>query len=329
VLHLLLLTAANALTPDADRIADDLHALTLLRSRHVRHEDHALATDYLLGQLEGIAGLVVWEEVFEDAQYGTLTNLVAELPGQLDTPVILAAHYDSTASSDADYRPAQDDAPGADDDASGVCAVLEAARLLSGGSYRHTIRFVLFDGEEVGLLGSHHHAPQYDDIRMALILDPVGYNPGDVLFFSYDSRWPEEADALMAAPTDLDVLGVDQEAIGGDSRSDHWPFWLAGLPALHAGTFPQPPSYHTAQDTFDVVDQVFLTEVTRLAAVHVADLAGEPIEEEPPGGCASAPTRGVVWLLPGLLVVWLRRRAPRRGWSAHAPTQTQRTSRDP
>jgi hypothetical protein len=311
VLLPLLLPVASGFTPDADRIADDLHALTQLRSRHVLHEDHALATDAILSRLEAIEGLVITEEVFEDEQYGTLTNLIAELPGQTDTPVILGAHYDSTASAEEGYQPAEDDAPGADDDASGVSAILEVARLLAGESFRHPIRFVLFDGEEVGLLGSHHHAPQYTDIRMALILDPIGYNPGDVLFFSYDSQWEEEADALMAIATDLDVLGVDQEAIGGDSRSDHWPFWLAGLPALHAGTFPQPPTYHTAEDHYDVVDPIFLTEVTRLTAEHIADLAGVPEEVEPVGGCVTAPARSGWWLIFGLC--WLRRSGRSRG----------------
>ncbi|MDG1481295.1 MAG: M28 family metallopeptidase [Myxococcota bacterium] len=299
-----LLPAAVALTPDSGRIADDLHALTTLRSRHVLHADHALATDHIRSQLEAIDGLVITEEVFTDDDYGTLTNLIAEIPGQTDTPVILGAHYDSTAAAEDDYRPAEDDAPGADDDASGVSAILEVARLLAGGRYRHPIRFVLFDGEEVGLLGSHHHAPQYTDIRMALILDPIGYNPGDVLFFSYDSRWSAEAEALMAVATDLEVYGVDQEAIGGDSRSDHWPFWLAGLPALHCGTFPQPPTYHTARDEYDVVDQAFLTEITRLIAEHVTDLAGTPEEDSPVGGCATVSARGGGGLLGLLLSIW-------------------------
>ena len=307
---ILLLSTAHAVTPDAARIEADLHALTSLTSRHVRHADHALALDYLREQLDAIDGLTVWEEPFEDDSYGTLTNLVAELPGQTDTPVLIGAHYDSTASAESGYQPADDPAPGADDDASGVAAVLEVARLLSGQALHHPVRFVLFDGEEVGLLGSSYHAEQLDDLRMALILDPVGYNPGDVLFFTFQEQWEAEAEAFAATATDLTVYGVEETTIGGDARSDHWPLWQAGLPALHAGTFPQPPSYHTAADTEDVVDLVFLTEVTRICAEHIATLA-EPAEaeEEPAsGGCATLPSAAGRWLVLVLLATWSRRR---------------------
>ena len=68
---------------------------------------------------------------------------------------LMSAHLDNMRSSVMDR---EGDAPGANDDASGVAAVMEAARVLCGGSFPGTIIFVAFSGEEQGLLGAQHLA---------------------------------------------------------------------------------------------------------------------------------------------------------------------------
>jgi hypothetical protein len=87
-----------------------------------------------------------------------LANVVATLKGtdeQNQRIYIISAHLDSRASDVNDSRSA---APGANDDASGVAAVLEAARILSGSRFSGTIVFVAFTGEEQGLFGGSHMA---------------------------------------------------------------------------------------------------------------------------------------------------------------------------
>lgn len=284
---------------DGDRLMETVELLSgaapldgaPLASRSVYHPDVDRAALWLEEQLTAIEGLQVTVEPFDAPGAPGLVNLIAELPGADPeaAPVVLAAHYDSTANLDEGWDPAVDPAPGADDDASGVAAVLEAARLFADARAEGTLtlsrplRFALFSGEEVGLLGSTAHVAGLDgDVRMALVLDPVGYNPGgaDFLFFSYDARWPEEADALVATHAALDgpleLGGVDAEQIGGDRRSDHAPFWDAGVPALHVGSFPQPWSYHTMNDTIDVVDGAYLSAVAGLSVAHVEAL-GQPV----------------------------------------------------
>ena len=105
-----------------------------------------------------------------------VVNVVARLPGtEAGRVLIVSGHYDSRASRGSD---ATSDAPGADDDASGVAVVLEAARVMGGIKPRATVLFVAYDGEEHGLWGSGAHATKLrsDAIRVAAMItnDIVG-----------------------------------------------------------------------------------------------------------------------------------------------------------
>lgn len=335
-----LLPLALAATPDdatlfgaadPDRIDADLRLLTGIepldgepvRSRSVHHPDIDRVAPWLQARLGEIDGLTVWTEPVEAEGEVDLLNVIAELPGvEALPPVVLAAHYDSTAGLDAEWvDPVNQPAPGADDDASGVSAVLEAARQLADwpSGYRRPIRFILFTAEEVGLVGSTLHVEglieRGEAVEMVYVLDPVGYDPGDAgyLWFSHDDASAAAAEsfealALGLEASQLQVYGVHEDLIGGDVRSDHAPFWAAGFPGLHIGTFPQPPSYHTMEDTLDVVDLEFVRDVAGLASVAVSRQA-EALPAEAPGRCQ---TGGGAVGLPWLAALWLRRRGQGR-----------------
>ena len=91
----------------------------------------------------------------------TITNVVATLhgtqPESADRIYVVSGHYDSRCS---DPNDAVCDAPGANDDASGVAAVLEAARVMARRSFDATIVFMAVAGEEQGLFGAEHFAEQ-------------------------------------------------------------------------------------------------------------------------------------------------------------------------
>ncbi len=88
-----------------------------------------------------------------------ILNVTATLPGtqreSTERLYVVAAHYDSIPSDPTDYAR---DAPGANDDASGTAAVLEAARIMSAYEFDATIVFMLVAGEEQGLFGSRYAA---------------------------------------------------------------------------------------------------------------------------------------------------------------------------
>jgi len=323
--------AGQPLEASEDRIEEALRVLTgvdsqpdggaPIVSRYIHHPGNADAVHWIADELEAVEGIELELETFDAAGASGLDNVVATLPGVDDDlpPLFLGAHLDSIASLTPGWDGTVDPAPGADDDASGVAAVIECARLLgeSGETFERTVQFVLFNAEEQGLLGSYEHVDRRlatdDPVEVAFILDPVGYNPGDLLFFTHDEPSAGFAEALLDFAEDQDLFiqvnGVDESLIGGDARADHYPFWVAGWPALHLGSFPQPPTYHTVDDTLDGVDLAFNTAVTTLVCRHVFELAGPgaevpdgDLDGDDPGGCqchtpASAPGAGSLLLL--------------------------------
>jgi hypothetical protein len=182
-----------------------------------------------------------------------LENVYAILPGSdpklTKTIFIVSGHFDSRPSNVMDPNA---DAPGADDDASGVAVSVECARLLSKagsngrGTYRATILFAAVSGEEQGLLGSTHLVEWTkeqgytaggmldDDIVGA---DPATGGPHRVRLFSGNGEI-DDADSpsreLARAVEEIDgraairmIFRVDRYGRGGD----HYPFYKAGLPA--------------------------------------------------------------------------------------------------
>jgi hypothetical protein len=181
-----------------------------------------------------------------------LENVYAILPGSdaalAKTVFIVAGHFDSRAS---DVRDRDAEAPGADDDASGVAVTVECARLLAADAgkrgYRATILFAALSGEEQGLLGGS---------RLLQWVTQQGYSVGGMLdddivgsvsaagserrirvFSGGASEQDEDSPSRKLASVVEEIVGVqtirlvpalDREGRGGDQI----PFYLAGLPAV-------------------------------------------------------------------------------------------------
>ena len=123
--------------------------------------------EFLKIKAESDGRLNVEKQAFEQAkanrvpQPTMITNIVATLPGtqseSTNRTYVVSGHYDSMCTSPTDDRC---DAPGANDDASGVAAVIEMARVMSKRKFDATIIFMAVAGEEQGLLGSTYFAEQ-------------------------------------------------------------------------------------------------------------------------------------------------------------------------
>jgi Zn-dependent M28 family amino/carboxypeptidase len=202
-------------------------------------------------------------------------NVIGEQPGGVDPERIflLVAHLD-------DY-PLTTVAPGADDNASGSAAVLIAARLLSRFPCRRTLRFVLFTGEEQGLLGSNAYAGLVagENIEGVLNLDMIGWEsdgypevdlyarPGTAdLRIAYSFVNVAEAYGLGLVPE------VREEAM---SRSDHASFWGRGFSAILAIEDFEDfnTSYHNENDRLAQLDLDYLTDFVKAAVGVVAHAA--------------------------------------------------------
>src|SRR5699024_10161834 len=119
-----------------------------LGTRHYMYPGNQIAADYLYQELESY-GLSVHFEDFIMWDGYLLVNVVAQIPGQDDSAIYgVMAHFDSLNEA----NPGQ--APGADDNASGIAVTLETARILAGYELQHPVEVVFVNAEEVGIVGS-------------------------------------------------------------------------------------------------------------------------------------------------------------------------------
>jgi Peptidase family M28 len=196
-------------------------------------------------------------------------KLVGSDPKLRDQWIILGAHYDHLGVR-------QDGAlfPGADDNASGVAMMLEAARALAKGSERpkRSIMFLGFDLEESGLFGSRYfaeHSPvPLEQVALFLNADMIGRSLGGVcepyVFVIGTERAPglrPWVDQAAAGERDLRIGLLGTDMIG--TRSDYGPFRSREVPYLFFST-GENPVYHTPQDTADTINYPKLQAISRV-----------------------------------------------------------------
>ncbi|MGA7962380.1 MAG: M28 family peptidase [Candidatus Acidiferrales bacterium] len=195
-------------------------------------------------------------------------NVVAEIRGREmpDEFVLLGAHLDSW-----------DLGTGALDNGCNSAMVIDAARVIhaSGTIPRRSIRFVLFTGEEQGLLGSaayaHSHRGELDRMIAAVIFDS---GDGKVTGYSVGGR-KDIVEPLRKALEPVASLGVKDFTLDASMDTDNFDFLIEGVPTLVANQEPANYmiNYHAASDTFDKVDIAQLKQQVAISAVTVFALA--------------------------------------------------------
>ena len=180
--------------------------------------------------------------------------------------MVLGAHLDSW-----------DLGTGALDNGCNAAMVIDAARVIhaSGTVPRRSIRFILFTGEEQGLLGSaayaHAHRAELDNMIAAIIFDSgIGKVTGYALGGRQDIVAP-----VRTALEPLSSLGVKDFTMNAGMDTDNFDFLIEGVPTLVAIQDPANYmlNYHAASDTFDKVDIAELKRHAAIAAVTAFALA--------------------------------------------------------
>ncbi|HEY3171959.1 MAG TPA: M28 family peptidase, partial [Thermoanaerobaculia bacterium] len=197
-------------------------------------------------------------------------NVVADIRGseKPDEIVLLGAHLDSW-----------DLGTGALDNGVNSALVVEVARAVAAGSRpKRTIRFVLFTGEENGLLGSRGYVAAHRDEMDrydAVLIHDIG--DGRILGYFTDGR-PDIHSSLgkaLAPVAGWGAAGMNDEALLG---TDNFDFLLEGVPNLIANqeTAKYLPDYHAESDTLDKVDMGQARKNAAIAAVAVSGIANAP-----------------------------------------------------
>jgi len=258
----------------------------------------AAAAAYIRGEFEAL-GCEVAAQRYRAAGVDC-DNLEATLPGggARTEIVVVGAHYDTVQGS-----------PGADDNASGVAALLEIARALRRLRLARTVKLVAFVNEEPpffnwGEMGSKVYARaarrRGDDIRVMLSLEMLGcyddaprsqayppllkwFYPDRGNFIAFVSnlasrRALREVAAAFRARSDFPVEQLAAPAlVPGVAWSDQVSFWRAGYPAVMVTdtAFYRNPRYHSAADTADRLRYPEMARVVEGLAATIAALAGE------------------------------------------------------
>jgi len=198
----------------------------------------------------------------------TTANVVAEIRGSEHPEqfVVLGAHLDSWELG-----------TGALDNGCNAAMVIDALRAIraSGTKPKRSIRFVLFSGEEEGLLGSeayaHQHREELDNALAAVIFDS---GSGRVTGFTLSGR-TDLANATRELMAPLNSMGVKHVTQDADMGTDNFDFLLEGVPTLvanqDAANYMQ--NYHAMSDTFDKVDLGNLRREVAEAAAMVVGIA--------------------------------------------------------
>ena len=176
---------------------------------------------------------------------------------------VLAAHYDHLGygTEGSLFRGDPSLHYGADDNASGVAAMLEMAYRFKDNSSENPILWAGFSGEEKGLWGSNHFCKNstigLDSIKYMINLDMVGRMRGDTLAVYGTGTSPEWMALLEACNTDSLTLIPSASGVG---PSDHTSFYLKDIPVLHFFT-GQHPDYHKPSDTPEKINVLGIRKV--------------------------------------------------------------------
>lgn len=201
-------------------------------------------------------------------------NVEATHPGTQTNHIILfGAHYDTVQQT-----------PGANDDGSGTAAVLAAAYILSKYSFNHTLKFVTFSGEEIGLKGSGAYAKEaYQNNNNILFMfnaDMIGRattkEGGRNMGFSIteDAFWVmdifQSINFSLNLQTTFNQYTINRDGTG---HSDYFPFATYGWETVACWQGEGDPNMHTEQDGLDNVNFSYLVKTTKCIIGTLAYLA--------------------------------------------------------
>jgi Zn-dependent M28 family amino/carboxypeptidase len=225
-----------------------------------------------------------------DGKNYELKNVICNKKGNNNQCILICAHYDSRIKDLAD---SETRSPGANDNASGVSAILEIARLINKQNLEYTVQFVLFSGEEQDLRGSKNYVKFVKEnninIYRLINLDMIAYpklNPGIIIIERDNNTNPQhnrvkendiasiEFGKVMADMSYYTDLKTKLDSIW---NSDYEPFEAEGIVVIGAydgsADENQNPHYHDVSDEPSLIDWNYLSSVTKMVLATILKVA--------------------------------------------------------
>jgi hypothetical protein len=275
---------------NSTRLKNWIDNLTSFQTRHTKSEYIEDVAYWLKNELQSVCNGRVYFHNFTQSDQGKsygLKNIICD-QGSASAKddkghILISAHYDSRME---DINQSNARAPGADDNASGVAAVLELARVLSKVDLKNNIQFVLFSGEEQGQWGSLTYVKQQQTngskLDLVMNLDMVGYPSLGLenVIIEYDLGNKITTNDVNSKNLAKFIAQIDSEFTNLEAslrtlgKTDLLPFEAIGktVIGLHDGGSDLNPNYHSISDTPDTLDIGYLTSTTKLALATILNL---------------------------------------------------------
>ena len=223
---------------------------------------------YIVNELKSYGLTVTVDEFTTDTPQGKkkMANIVAEIPGETRTTILIGCHYETKFYKDMHFV-------GANDPGASVGTLIEIGRVLASLQLKPkvTLKLVFFDGEEAfcegwdectkehpdNTYGSRHYVSQLraknelQNTGALILLDMIGYRKLELGRDTLSTRWLQ--DIIWETGRQLghrDVFVDREEGVGGD---DHEPFIQAGVAAVDLIQLSTYPHWHKADDTIDKI----------------------------------------------------------------------------
>ena len=247
--------------------------LQTIASRHKLQPGNALAETYIKQKLQSY-GMITTIQPFGTGGTGKNVygvQLGTEFPNQ---KYIICAHFDD--------MPTGATAPGADDNASGTAAVIEAARIFSQYDFPFTIVYALWDEEEQGLIGSEYYATQAqnagDSILGVINLDMISYDGNSDGNADVHNSSVANTGSIKDKMIEVNLLygiNLDLDVVPSQPYSDHDSFLNHGYGAilLIEDDNDFHPNYHTVNDLWNLINQPYFFKMAKLSFATLASIA--------------------------------------------------------
>lgn len=250
-----------------------------IKSRNCIHPNSGIdiAKEYLQKKLEsyGYETYVQNEFLSYSSGYVMSDNVIATKIGSKypDKYYIICGHYDSMPNSSL--------SPGADDNASGTAAVLEAARILKDYTTDYSVIFALWDAEEVGLIGSKYYAQEARknniDIKGVINLDMIAYDFNNDMkceLHKYGNILANEFFRLNNQLTiNLDIVSIDPATPNSDHKSfkDNDYNSVLLIEDYFGGDFNS--QYHKSTDLISLFNKTYFNKMSQLSITALSSFA--------------------------------------------------------
>lgn len=262
---------------DSAQLLTDLQILSAdsLEGRETGTKGSEIARKYISHRLSQIGIVAFFPEYRQGFEFAADkegknkvqgVNLAGIIKGNSDQVIVLSAHYDHIGVIGGKIF------NGADDNASGVAALLALAEYFQANTPQHTIIFAFFDAEEKGIKGSDAFVSsvvfEKDKVLLNINMDMVSRSSQGEIYVagtSYSPKLKKLTTKILPSQPIKVLLGHDganKKEQNWTNSSDHKHFHKMGIPFLYFGVEDH-PYYHKENDEFDSIDPTFYLKATQ------------------------------------------------------------------